>query len=249
VAGKQVAGKKVNRRIECGMNYTTRQGRGSSIFARLSRLRYTKVMEELTLICCSSIVVAVLATFFWARWESRRVRLFSAVLMGPSVAMLSAVIFHLGTFIYRAMQGWKTLGLAAPSQSWGIFEWLRYTCISTAIPLILAIVLLVTAVIVTGMGPHDAVSSLGGFDTFVTGAWLPDAFGCMALGCLVLGPVPFGIFYGVLGFVLGAASRVAGEGVMILQDPLALLAMTVLVWTGSLVSAMIAPSPRQRSNP
>jgi hypothetical protein len=206
-------------------------------------------MEELTLFCCTSSAVAVLATFFWARWNSRRVRLFSAVWMGPSVAVLSALIFHIGTFIYRGLQGWKGLGLAAPSLSWGIFAWLRYVCISTAIPMILAIVLLVTAVIVTGMGPHDAVSSLGGFDTFVTGAWLPDAFGCIALGCLVLGPVPYGIFYGVLGFLLGTASRVAGEGVMSMQDPLALLAMAGLVWIASLASAMQVHPPRQESKP
>jgi hypothetical protein len=203
-------------------------------------------METLTFFCCSSSVVAVLATFFWARWEERRVRLFSAVLMGPSVAVLSAAIFHLGTFIYRSLQGWRALGLAAPSQSWGIFEWLRYSCISIAIPLILAVILLISAVVVTGLGPHHAVSSLGGFDTFVTGAWLPDAFGCIALGSLILGPVPFGIFYGVLGSILGAVSRSIGREVMVLQDPLALLAMMVLVWTGSLVSVVKARSmPRK----
>jgi hypothetical protein len=208
-------------------------------------------MESLTLFCCTSAVISVLATFFWARWNSRRVRVFSAILMGPSVAVLSAVIFHLGTFIYRALQGWQTLRLAAPIPTWGLYEWLRYSCISTVIPLILAIVFLLTAVIVTGMGPHHAVSTLGGVDTFVTGAWLPDAFGCMALGCLVLGPVPFGLCYGLFGFILGAVSRLAGEGVMILQDPLALLVMTVLVWIASLVSALkksalksAAPRPR-----
>jgi hypothetical protein len=206
-------------------------------------------MEEFTLFCCGSIVVAVLATFFWARWSSRRVRLFSAVWMGPSIAVLSAVIFHSGTFIYHSLEKWKGLGLAAPISSWGLWEWLRYSCISIIIPLILAIVLLVVAVIVTGMGPHDAVSSLGGLDHFVTGAWLPDAFGCIALGSLILGSVPYGIFYGMLGFLLGAASHVTGEGVMSMQDPLALLAMTVLVWAASLASALRVPSPRQGSNP
>jgi hypothetical protein len=160
-------------------NYRASNQKVNTVFARLSRLRYTTGMEELTLFCCSSAVVSILATFFWARWGSRRVRVFSAAWMGPSVAVLSAVIFHLGTYIYRLLQGWKPLGLVAPSQSWGLFEWLRYSCISTAIPLILAIVLLVVSVIVTGLGPHHAISSLGGFDTFVTGAWLPDAFGCM----------------------------------------------------------------------
>jgi hypothetical protein len=197
-------------------------------------------MDQLVLLCCGSAGVAVLATFFWARWSSRRVRLFSAVWMGPSVALLSAVIFHLGTFIYHGLQRWHALGLQAPTSSWGLFTWMRYTCISTIIPLILALVLLVTTVVVTNIGPHDAVSTFGGLDHFVTGAWLPDAFGCMALGCLVLGPVPFGIFYGLLGFLLGAVSRLAGEGVMSLQDPLALLAMTALVWTASLVSALLA---------
>jgi hypothetical protein len=221
----------------------------NTVFARFSRLRYTTIMEELTLFCCSSVFVSVLATFFWARWNSRRVRLFSAVWMGPSVALLSAVTFHLGTFIYQGLHGWKALGLEAPSSSWGIFAWMRYTCISTIIPLVLALGLLITAVLITNMGPHDAISPLGGLDHFVTGAWLPDAFGCIALGCLVLGPVPYGIFYGVLGYVLGAISRVAGEGVMSMQDPLALLAMAVLVWTASLVRAMKVTSPRQESNP
>jgi hypothetical protein len=192
-------------------------------------------MESLTFFCCTSAIISVLATFFWARWGSRRVRIFSAILMGPAVAVLSAVIFHLGTFIYLALQGWKALRLAAPSSSWGLYEWLRYTCISTFIPMILAIVLLLAVVIVTGAGPHHAVSALGGLDTFVTGAWLPDAFGCMALGSLVLGPVPFGLFYGLFGFILGAIARLAGQGVMVLQDPLALLVMTVLVWIASLV--------------
>lgn len=218
----------------------------NTIIARTSCLRYTSGMESLTFFCCTSAVISVLATFFWGRWDSRRVRLLSAVLMGPSVAVLSAVIFHLGTFIYRALQGWKPLGLAAPSHSWGMYEWLRYTCISTIIPLVLAIALLLAAVIITGLGPHHAVSALGGLDTFVTGAWLPDAFGCIALGSLVLGPVPFGLFYGVFGFILGAIARLAGAGVMVLQDPLALLAMTVLVWTGSLVRVLKAPAPRQK---
>jgi hypothetical protein len=204
-------------------------------------------MEELSLLCCTSTGVAVLATFFWARWSSRRVRLFSAVWMGPSVAVLAAVIFHLGTFIYQGLQGWKKLGWAAPSPSWGIFAWLRYSCISTIIPLILAIVLLVTGVIVTGIGPHHAAAPLGGLDHFVTGAWLPDAFGCIALGCLILGPVPYGLFYGVLGFLLGTLSRVAGKGVMIAQDPLALLALTVLVWVASLVRAIRAPTSRSKN--
>ena len=164
-------------------------------------------MESLTFFCCTSAVVSVLATFLWARWDSHRIRVFSAVLMGPSMAVLSAVIFHLGTFIYRALQDWKALGLAAPAPGWGLFEWLRYTCISTAIPLLLMIGLLVASVVITGVGPHHAVSALGGFDTFLTGAWLPDAFGCLALGSLVLGPAPFGLFYGLFGFLLGTASR------------------------------------------
>jgi hypothetical protein len=206
-------------------------------------------MEALTLLCCTSSGIAVLATFFWARWSSRRVRLFSAVWMGPSVAVLSAVVFHTGAFIYHAMQGWKVLGLAAPSPSWSILAWLRYSCISTIIPLILAIVLLGVAVIINGMGMDDALSFWDGFDTLTTGAWLPDALGCIALGSLVLGAVPFGIFYGLLGFLLGTASRVTGEGVMSMQDPLALLAMAVLVWAASLASALKAPLPRQGSNP
>jgi hypothetical protein len=222
-------------------DYRARKSKVNSTFAQSTRLRYTTSMEELTLFCCTSIVVAALATFFWARWNSRRVRVFSAVWMGPSIAVLSAVIFHLGTFIYQGLQGWKKLGLVAPEPSWGIFTWLRYSCISTIIPLTLAIVLLVTAVIVTNIGPHEVVTPFGGFEHFVTGAWLPDAFGCIALGCLILGPVPYGVFYGLLGFLLGTASRVAGEGVMIMQDPLALLAMTVLVWIASLISAIKAP--------
>jgi hypothetical protein len=205
-------------------------------------------MESLTFFCCTSAIVSILATFFWARWDSRRVRIFSGLLMGPSVAVLSAAIFHLGTFIYRALQGWQTLGLAAPEPAWGLFEWLRYTCISTAIPLVLAIVLLVTSVLITGLGPHHAVSALGGFDTFLTGAWLPDAFGCMALGSLVLGPAPFGLFYGLFGFLLGAASRLTGEGILILQDPLALLAMMLLVWAGSLISALRASALKAASS-
>jgi hypothetical protein len=231
------------------INYRASNKKVNTVFARFSSLRYTTSMEELTLFCCTSVVVAVLATFFWARWSSRRVRLFSAVWMGPSVAMLSAVVFHSGTFVYHALQRWQALGLEAPSPSWGIFAWMRYTCISTIIPLILTLVLLITAVLVTNMGPHDAVSSLGGLDHFVTGAWLPDALGCIALGSLILGSVPYGIFYGVLGFLLGAASRVTGEGVMIMQDPLALLALTVLVWTASLASALKTPLPRRGPNP
>jgi len=205
-------------------------------------------MEELTLLCCTSVLVAGLATFFWARWSSRRVRLFSAVWMGPSVAVLSAVVFHSGTFIYHALQGWKDLGLAAPDPSWGLLAWLRYSCISTIIPLILAIVVLAIAVIVNGMGADDVFTFWDGFDTLSTGVWLPDALGCIALGSLVLGAVPYGIFYGVLGFLLGAASRLTGEGVMSMQDPLALLAMAVLVWTASLASAIKAPVPGRRTN-
>ena len=93
-------------------------------------------------------------------------------------------------------------------------------------------------VVITGVGPHHAVSALGGFDTFLTGAWLPDAFGCLALGSLVLGPAPFGLFYGLFGFLLGTASRLTGTDLLVLQDPLALLAMTVLVWAGSLASVL-----------
>lgn len=199
-------------------------------------------MEELTLFCCASAGVALLATFFWARWSSRRVRLFSAVWMGPSVAVLSAVVFHSGTFIYRALQDWKALGLAAPSTSWGILAWLRYSCIATIIPLVLAIVVLSLAVIINGMGADDALTFWDGFDALSTGAWLPDALGCVALGSLVVGAVPYSLFYGLLGFLLGLASRAAGEGVMVMQDPLALLAMTVLVWTASLASVLKAPA-------
>lgn len=193
--------------------------------------------------------MAILTTFFWLRWGSRNVRVISAVLMGPSVAVLSASIFHLGTFIYRALQGWKPLGLAEPSNSWGIYEWLRYSCISTAIPLVLAIVLLVATVVVTGLGPHHAASALGGYDTFLTGAWLPDALGCIALSSLVLGPVPFGLFYGVFGFILGAITRLSGEGILFLQDPLALLAMMIIVWTASLASVLHAASKGRQANP
>ena len=200
-------------------------------------------MEELTLFCCASAGIAVLATFFWARWSSRRVRLFSAVWMGPSVAVLSAVVFHSGTFIYHALQGWKDLGLAAPSTSWSIFAWLRYSCISTIIPLILAIVVLAIAVIINGMGADDVLTFWDGFDALSTGAWLPDALGCVAMGSLVLGAVPYGILYGILGFLLGAASRLTGEGIMSMQDPLALLAMTLLVWGASLTSALKATVP------
>lgn len=206
-------------------------------------------MEGLTLLCCTSAILATLATFFWARCGSRRVRLYSAILMGPSVAVLSAVVFHSGTFIYHALTGWKDLGLAAPTSSWSLFEWLRYSSISMIIPLIMAIVLLVIAVIVNGMGPDDVISLWDGFDTLTTGAWLPDALGCITLGSLILGAVPYGIFYGVLGFLLGATSRVIGESVMSMQDSLALLAMTVLVWITSLVRAIKAPMPHQPSNP
>lgn len=206
-------------------------------------------MEGLILLSCTSAILAILATFFWARWGSRRGRLYSAVLMGPSVAVLSAVVFHTGTFIYHALEGWKDLGLAAPSSSWSIFAWLRYSCISTIIPLILAILLLVIAVIVNGMGPDDAISLWDGFDSITTGAWLPDALGCIALGSLILGAVPYGIFYGVLGFLLGVSSRVVGRGVMSMQNSLALLAMTVLVWTASIASALKVSFPRQGSNP
>ena len=201
-------------------------------------------MEELTIFCCSSALIAGLATFFWARWSSRRVRLFSAVWMGPSVALFSALVFHSGTFIYQGLQRVKSLKLAAPSSSWGLIEWLQYTCLSTIIPLVLGIILLLTAVILTGVGPHHAVSSLGGFDTFVSGAWLPDAFGCIALGSLILGPVPYGLFFGVWGFLLGITSRIFGKSVMIMQDPLALLVMTGLVWIASMVSALKRPAPR-----
>lgn len=201
-------------------------------------------MEELTFFCCSSAIIAGLATFFWARWSSRRVRLFSAVWMGPSVALFSALVFHSGTFIYQGLRGIKGLHLAAPSISWSLVNWLQYTCISTVIPLVLAIVLMITAVVVTGVGPHHAVSSLGGFDTFVGGSWLPDAFGCIALGSLFLGPVPYGLFFGAWGFILGVISRVGGKGALILQDPLALLSMTILVWAASMGSALIRSGPR-----
>ncbi len=202
-------------------------------------------MEELTFFCCSSALIAGLATFFWARWSSRGVRLFSAVWMGPSVALFSALVFHSGTFIYQGLRGVKALHLAAPSTSWGLLHWLQYSCISTIIPLVLAIVLLITAVVVTGVGPHHAVSSLGGLDTFVGGSWLPDAFGCIALGSLILGPVPYGLFFGACGFVLGLISRVFDRSVMILQDPLALLLMTILVWVASMGSALVRSAPRQ----
>ena len=209
-------------------------------------------MEELTLFCCTSAGVAVLATFFWARWKSRRVRLFSAVWMGPSIAVLSAVIFHLGTFIYQGFEGWKGLGLPEPSSSWGLLTWLRYTCISTIIPIVLGMILLVTAVLITNFDAHHALSLWDGIGSLATGDWLPDALGCLALGSLVLGPVPYGIFYGILGFLLGSISRVASEGVMSMQDPLALLAMTALVWVASLVSAVKTPAvktPKQAPNP
>jgi hypothetical protein len=208
-------------------------------------------MEELTLLCCSSAVIALLATFFWARWDSRRVRLYSAVWMGPSIALLSAVIFHIGTVIYQGVQGlgWRSINLGNPDPAWGIATWLRYSCVAMIIPIILAIVLMVLAVIVNGMGPDDVFTLWDGFDTLTSGAWLPDALGCIALGSLILGTVPYGIFYAVLGFLLGTASGVAGAGVMRLQDPLALLAMTVLVWIASLVSALRTPAPRQGTNP
>jgi hypothetical protein len=233
-----------------GVYYDYRAGRKkvNSAFAQSSCIRYTKIMEELTVFCCTSGLIAGLATFFWARWSSRRVRMFSAVWMGPSIAVLSAVIFHVGTFVYQGLGDIKGIGLEAPTSSWSIFEWLRYTCISTVIPLVLAIVLLVVSVVVTGVGPHDAVSSLGGMDHFVTGAWLPDAFGCIALGSLILGPVPYGIFYGLWGFLLGTTSRLVGKGVETMQDPLALLSMAVLVWIASMVSALKSHPERRSTN-
>ncbi len=109
--------------------------------------------------------------------------------------------------------------------------------------------LLVGTVVVTGVGPHHAASALGGYDTFLTGAWLPDALGCIALSSLVLGPVPFGLFYGVFGFILGEISHLSGEGILILQDPLALLAMMVIVWTASLVSVLHAVPQGKQVNP
>jgi hypothetical protein len=162
--------------------------------------------------------------------------------MGPAVAVLSAITFHLGTLIYGAIRGWHALKLAAPDVDWGIFEWLRYSCISILIPLILAILLIVATAVITGMGPHDAATPLGGFDTFLTGSWLPDAFGCMALASLFLGLVPYGLIFGVLGFILGIISRIVGSGhIMILQDPLTMMLMTLLVWAGSMVSALKRP--------
>jgi hypothetical protein len=169
--------------------------------------------------------------------------------MGPSVALLSAVVFHIGAFVYHALQGIKPLGIPAPSQAWGLAEWLRYSCISMIIPLILAVALLVIAVIVNGMDPDDMLTLWDGFDTLTSGPWLPDALGCIALGSLILGMIPYGIFYGLLGFLLSAISREAGTEVMRMQDPLALLAMMVLVWIASLVSALQTSSPRPQGNP
>jgi hypothetical protein len=208
-------------------------------------------MEELTILCCTSGILAVLATFFWARWSSRRVRLYSAVWMGPSIAVLSAVVFHIGTVIYQGVQGlgWKYINLGNPDPAWGIATWLRYSCVAMVIPIILAIVLMVLAVIINGMGPDDVFTFWDGFDTLTSGAWLPDALGCVALGSLILGTVPYGILYGVLGFLLGKASGAAGGGIMRLQDPLALLFMTVLVWIASLVSALRTPVPPPGANP
>jgi uncharacterized membrane protein len=207
-------------------------------------------MEELTLLCCTSASLALLATFFWARWTSRRVRLFSAVWMGPSIAVLSAVVFHTGMVIYQGVQGlgWKNINLGNPDPAWGLSTWLRYSCVAMIIPIFLAILLMVLAIVVNGMGPHDVLTFWDGFDTLTSGAWLPDALGCIALCSLILGTVPYGIFYGILGFLLGTASHVAGTGLLRLQDPLALLALMVLVWIASLISALRTPVPPQGSN-
>ncbi len=195
-------------------------------------------MEEVTLFCCGSAIIASLATFFWARSGSRRGRLYSAVFMGPAIAVLSAVFFHWGTLTYSALSRWRPLDLAKPSIEWDLFQWLRYSCISTVIPLILAIALMVTAVLVSGVGPHHAAAPLGGLEHFMTGSWLPDAFGCMALGSLFLGLVPYGLIYGCLGFILGTFARLTTQGMMSIQDPIAMLLMTNLVWVGSIVSAI-----------
>jgi hypothetical protein len=148
------------------------------------------------------------------------------------------VLFHIGTFLYQAIGATRIVELASPDAHSGLWEWLRYSCISMLIPFFVGLIVIVVIAVVTGIGPHHAVTPLDGLDTFVTGAPLTDAFGCVALACLFLGPIPFGLIYGILGFALEVPARLAGEELMNMQNSLALIAMTALVWGGSLVSAL-----------
>ena len=194
-------------------------------------------MMDFYLLCCGSGIIALLATLVWAKWSGQGVRLIAGLFMGPSIALLSGVLFHIGTFVYRAIGATRIVELTSPDAHSGLWEWMRYSCISMLIPFFVGLIAIVVIAVISGMGPHEVITPLDGLDSFVTGAPLTDAFGCVALACLFLGPIPFGLIYGILGFALGLPARLAGEGLMNMQNSLALVAMTVLVWVGSLVSA------------
>jgi hypothetical protein len=75
-----------------------------------------------------------------------------------------------------------------------------------------------------------------GFDAFLSGSSLTDAFGCITLATTLLGPIPYGLLYAVLGWMFGLFD--AGYKPGAAQDVLAVVIMALVIWVSAGISAL-----------
>jgi hypothetical protein len=118
---------------------------------------------------------------------------------------------------------------------------LRYGCAAAFLPFLVAIVLIVAFAVVSGLGPEHVVTHFmdgNDVDIFLTGSSCTDALGCVTVVLILLGPLPYGLLYGMGGFIFGELTRFSGVDFMRLQDPLVAAIITILIWAGSILTAL-----------
>lgn len=196
------------------------------------------MIEQLTVLFCGASMLALVATFLWARPGQLRQHLFAGLVMGPTIAALGMVFFNIGARLYTMIQHIGLFRLSSPGVTTGLRGWLSYSTLAATIPLLAALLILVIFGILHGIGVDHLLHPFDSLNSIFSGGWLSDALGCITLGSLLLGVIPYGFFYALFGALLAALSRVSGANWLSLTQVIAFVTLTAFLWVTSLASAV-----------
>jgi hypothetical protein len=196
------------------------------------------LLSALIVLFAASLVIGFIGSLLWRKAPSRAGRLIGATALAPAAAGFSALLFHAGMLLMDLAE--QLVGFGRPTVEAGLVEWLRYSLIAALLPFVVSAVLVVIVAVITEVGPDVVMTHyLSGdeADMFLTGSSCSDALGCVTLGIILLGPLPYGLMFGVSSFASANLARLTGMSLGFLPDALALTVMLLLVWAGSLPSA------------